>query len=233
MKPISILAVFLASCLALAAATLDWDNAANPAYVDGIQPGDDGSVAPSFLGGWVMTEAAAGGKIAIASSLDLGAGNRDVDSSEKAFKLHDVTGGYVDLFRFIDPLGLETGETFSVDIAVNFRGGYKGLDMRDATETSRFTFNVGNDDYVVSKAASGNGSIGSTYAAHTIFRFRFTQDTAEGGTWHLTRSGGVSSNVTGSYHGRIRSLKLYNGGQGDGQEDALYVNNLSITSSEP
>lgn len=120
-----------------------------------------------------------------------------------------------------------------MEIAVNFRGGYKGFDVRDASEASLFTFNVGNDDYVVSNATSGNGSIGNTYAAQTLFQFRFTQDTADGGTWNLARGGTINHSVTGAYSGRIRSLKIYNGGQRDIPEDALYFNNLLITSSAP
>jgi len=223
--------IFLST--AAAAVTLDRDSADRPAYADGIQPGDDGSIEPSFLGGWVMAEDVAGGKLSVASSLGLGAGTRDVDIDNKAFKLHDTGGGYADLFRFIDPLGLETGETFSLEIAVNFRGGYKGFDVRDASEKALFTFNIGNDDYVVSNAASGNGSIGNTYAAHTVFRVRFTQDSATGGTWTLVRAGAVTHSVTGAYTGRIRSLKIYNGGQRDIPEDALYFNNLMITSPSP
>ena len=233
MKFPAIFVVVAWAAAAAPAATLDSDYADNPAYADGLKPGEDGSSEPSFLGGWTMGEGVADRKFSIDSSLGLGAGALGLDRQSKAFKLHDTGGGYVDLFRFIDPLGLETGETFSLDLAVNFRGGYKGFDVRDAAENALFTFNIGNDDYVVSKAATGNGSIGNAYAARTLFNVRFTQNSATGGTWRLVRSGAITHSVTGTYSGRIRSIKLYNGGQRDIPEDALYFNNLLITSSAP
>lgn len=233
MKHLATVFVMVCAAMAARAATLDSDYADLPAYADGIKPGEDGSSEPSFFGGWTMADSVAGGAFSIASSAGLGAGALELDRNSKAFKLHAAGGGYADVFRFIDPLGLETGETFSLDLAVNFRGGYKGFDVRDASEQSLFTFNIGNDDYVISKAATGNGSIGNTYAARTLFSVRFTQDTASGGTWRLVRSGAIAHEVTGTYIGRIRSLKIYSGGQRDIPEDALYFNRLLITSPAP
>lgn len=233
MNYVPALLVLVCSSVAASAATLDSDYADSPVYADGIKSGDDGSSQPSFLGAWVMTDKVAGGIFSVASSLGLGNGAHELDRGGKAFKLHDASGGYADLFRFVDPLGLETGETLSLDLAVNFRGGYKGLDVRDTAEKTLFTFNIGDDDYIVSKAASGNGSIGNEYAAHTVFRVQFTQTTAERGIWRLARSGAITSALTGAYSGRIRSMKFYSGGQRDLPEDALYFNDLMITSSAP
>ena len=223
--------VCLAAASAAPAGVVDSDTAAHAAYQDGWTSGDDGSTDVSLLGGWVM--AASYPKASIETSAGLGSGMTDIDTEGKSFKLHNPDGGFLDAFRFIDPLGLDAGETFSIDLAVNFRGGFKGIDARDAKEKNIFTFNVGADDYVVSNAATGNGSIGNEYNAHSVFRIRFTQKDESGGTWEVVRSGGVSGTAMGTYSGRLRSIKLYNAGQGAGPENALFFNNLQITSDTP
>lgn len=226
-----ILLTLLLPLLAPAADIADLDRAHHAAYQDGWQPGDDGSSQPGWFGGWVMEEAASKTKIAIESSAGLGTGKTDVDRNGAAFKVYDPSGGYVDLYRFIDPLGLEAGETLSLDLAVNFRSGFKGMDARDADENALFNFNVGDEEYTVSKVSTGNGSVGSAYAAHTVFNLRFQQESEVGGTWTVTRSGDLAGTATGTYTGRIRSLKFYSGGHEGCPEDALYFNNLTLHSA--
>ena len=222
-------AILFAATTATAAA-IDDDNAGRPVYADGWQNFDDGSTNPDGLGGWVLGGGATDpGTIGIASSAGLGGGSGAIDSAGVAFKVHDPTGGFVDLFRFFDPAGLDAGETFSLDMAVNYRGGYKGIDLRsDSGDATIFNFNIGGDDYAVSQAASGNGSIGNAYSNDTVFHLEFSQTSLVGGTWSITRSGGVADYDTGTYTGRARSFKLYSGDQGSFGEDALYVNNLQI-----
>lgn len=229
MKPILIpLGVLAIACAPAIAEDVDNDQADRPAYKDGWTTGDDGSTSPTSLGKWVLGDNAKDPNIGIASSGGLGNGKSDIDTGGLAFKLHDPAKGYVDVFRYIDPMGLETGETLSIDIAVNFRGGYKGIDARDSNDATVFNFNIGGDDHVVSKAATGNASIGNTYAAHTFFTITFTQVSETGGAWTIVRGGGMTGTTSGKYSGRIRSLKLYNGGQEPGPENALYFNKIRV-----
>ena len=221
--------IFAVACADAFADDLDNDQADRPAYKEGWKTDSDGSSTPTLLGKWVLGDNAKEPNIAIASSGGLGSGNSDIDTSGVAFKLHDPAQGYVDAFRFIDPMGLETGETFSVDIAVNFRSGYKGIDARDASEATIFNFNIGGDDHVVSQAATGNGSVGNTYSAHTFFTLTFKQDSDTEGTWTIVRGGRLTGTATGKYSGRVRSLKFYNGDQESGPENAMYFNKLRIT----
>ena len=213
------------------AAGIDYDDAGAAAYADGWDQYDDGSVNPNGLGGWVLGgNAIDGSTIAITSSTSVGGGSGAIDSAGVAFKVHDPSGNYVDLFRFFDPAGLDAGETFSIDMAVNYRGGFKGMDLRsDAGDATIFNFNIGGDDYSVDQAATGNGSIGNAYSSDTVFHLAFTQTSLAGGAWAITRTGGVSDYDTGTYTGRAKSFKLYSGDQGSFGEDALYVNNLAIT----
>ncbi len=220
----------LLSAATTQAAGIDSDNASAAVYADGWDQYDDGSVNPNGLGGWVLGgNAIDGSTIDITSSISLGSGSGSIDSADVAFKIHDTTGGFVDLFRFFDPAGLDAGETFSIDMAVNYRGGYKGIDLRsDVGDATIFNFNIGGDDYAVSQALTGNGSIGNAYSNDTVFHLEFTQTTLAGGTWAITRSGGVSDYDSGTYTGRAKSFKLYSGSQGTLNEDALFVNNLAI-----
>lgn len=207
---------------------LDYDDASRAAYSDGWRVGDDGSASTGYLGAWVMGADSVAPRADIQSAAGLGTGKSDIDSNGKAFKLHDPGGGYVDVFRFFDPLGLEPGETFSIDLAVNFRGGFKGLDVRDDREAVIFNVNIGDDDYTVSKSVTGNGSIGP-YHAHTVLHISVTQTSLDTGKWAVTRKGGIPGVLTGTYEGQARSIKLYSGNQDAGPENALFFNNLEIT----
>lgn len=125
---------------------------------------------------------------------------------------------------------LEPGQSFSVDLAVNFRSGHRGLDLRSAGEERRiFNFNIGTEDHVVHGAATGNGSIGDAYHSDTVFTVTFTQTSTEGGTWKIERRGGVSADTTGTYEGQAGGVKFYVMDTDESPENDLWVNNLTIT----
>lgn len=225
----------LASAVSLKAqAILGTDNASAPEYAFGWTNGSDGSITgPGAYGQWFLnTNIASAYTIASAA----GVGNASaavIDSAGVSFRIFQ-TGSEAAAFRFIDPAGLGAGQTFSLQMAVNFRDGFKGIDLRGDTlgDPTIFNFNVGGDDYVVSNAATGNGSIGSTYSSFTIFTLSFTQVDGSGGTWSLDRTGGVTSATNGTYSGVARSFKLYQNSPNALTENALFVNNLS-TVPEP
>lgn len=125
---------------------------------------------------------------------------------------------------------LEPGQSFSVDLAVNFRSGSRGLDLRGAGDEQRlFNFNIGADDYVVHGASTGNGSLGDTYHSDTRFTVTFTQDSATGGTWKIERRGGVPVDAAGTYEGRAGGVKFYVMGTDETPENDLWINNLSVS----
>lgn len=123
---------------------------------------------------------------------------------------------------------LSVGQTLALDIAVNFRNGFKGVAMRDSGNAELFTFNIGGDDYSVLNASTGNGSIGNAYSNNTVFRIAMNQTSAGGGTWEITRSGGASDFDTGNYSGVISNFKLYVSQTGVGSENDLMANNISV-----
>lgn len=127
---------------------------------------------------------------------------------------------------------LTVGQSFSVDLAVNFRSGLKGMDLRSPQSDGEkviFNFNVGGDDYVVNKAATGSGSIGSNYDHRTAFKITFTQTTATGGSWEIERTGGVQGKVNGTYEGVAGGVKFYVSGTDGGKENDFWINNLTIS----
>jgi hypothetical protein len=214
---------------------LGTDNASAAAYTAGWTNGSDGFITgEGAFGQWFLSSTPpTGSGYVIENVTTLGTSNTALNSSGVSFGMY-APGAYLDAFRYLDPNGLAVGQTFSIQMAVNFRSGFKGFDLRGAGagDPTIFNFNIGGDDYVVGSAATGNGSIGNSYSSDTLFTLLFTQTSGTGGTWDITRSGGVSSFSTGTYDGIARSFKLYVGGTDPGGENYLFVNNLE-TIPEP
>ncbi len=167
-------------------------------------------------------------------NLSAGGLGGDISTAGRSWGMYGANGAQSDAFGFLkDGAGnnasLSVGQTLSVDIAVNWRNGYKGFAARNAADTEIFTLNTSGDDYVVLNAETGNGSIGVDYSINTVFRITMTQTSAGGGTWMITRSGGVSDVDTGTYTGVISNFKLYVGNTVTGSENDLFVNNVSVT----
>ena len=111
-----------------------------------------------------------------------------INTAGRAWRIYGVSGGASGhgesaAYGFLkDGSGkddtLLPGQTLSLDIALNFRNGYKGFAAKDANDAEIFTFNIGGDDYAVSHAASGNGSIGNAYSDNTVFHIAVTQTKA-------------------------------------------------------
>ena len=214
-------------------ANVGTDNASAAAYDSGWVNGTDGFITgPDAYGMWFLNDDTAEIIHETASVSSLSSNAPLLDTDGVSFRMYGANGSEATAFRFIDPNGLSTAQSFSIDIAVNFRNGYKGIDLRGLSEETIFNFNIGSDDYVVNNAATGNGSIGNTYSDDTLFHIVFEQVSPTGGNWTITRSGGVDDFASGTYEGVARSLKLYVGGTAGTDADALFFNNLS-TVPEP
>lgn len=222
------------------------DNAGNAAYGDGWQSGDNGGT--GFLA-WSLTSTAsnaansfAGQFIGDSQVLNNANGTNNganINTGGNSFGVYAnrATGSgstaFSDAFRDFAGGALAIGQTFSLDLAVNFRNGSKGINVQNVANnvtTNLFTFNVTNDDYLVADATTGNGSIGNTFDVNTAFRISLTQTSAAGGTWTIVRSGGVTDTDTGTYTGNPTTLHLFvnNTDQGANGENNLYANNLAI-----
>ena len=160
-----------------------------------------------------------------------------LDTGSASFRLsggwYEATLGnwaqaYAKAERWLDPAGLDVGQTFTFQMAVNYRNGAKGVDLFGLDGTKIFNFNVGGDDYLVGNATTGNGSIGNSYSNDTLLEFRFEQTNSAGGSWTITRSGGLSDLDAGTYTGVVRRFDFYAGGTDNNNPDALFFNNFAI-----
>ena len=238
MKPLitSLLPLLALGPIATSQVTPDDDNASRAVYDDGIQNFDNGSTtgAGTGFGGWVFNTSTTPGNFDIASGTSNGGLGR-IDASGESFRLFDTgaTGDFIEVFRFFDGGDLGVGQTFSFQMDVNFRDGFKGFRLRDTDDsTNIFQFEVGDqgsgDDYIVSNAATNNGSIGNSYDADTTFTLIFTQTSLTNGDWFITREGGVSDSDSGTYNGRVSSFQLYTFDAGSDPNNAILYNNFSV-----
>ncbi|MBI9020527.1 MAG: PEP-CTERM sorting domain-containing protein [Verrucomicrobia bacterium] len=214
----SIVALLLA--VSAGAAVIATDNASDIAYNSGWTNGTSGGTG---FGAWTLAAGGGNSGHLIGDSTDLAAPGADINVSGESFGMYGYSGEYADAWRYFSS-DLSVGQTFSIELAVNWRNGAKGLNLLTSGGTEIINFNVGGDDYTM-----GGTSIGNGYSDNTEFLFEFTQTSAGAGTWSITRSGGITDLDTGVYTGVAGGFKLYCGGtDGDGATNRLYANNIQV-----
>jgi hypothetical protein len=151
---------------------------------------------------------------------DSTAGSGDINSGGVSFGVYaNPSTAFADAVRGFGST-LSVGQTFSLDIAVNFRNGNKGFSLFDGG-TEIFNLNVGGDDYTIN-----GSSLSLAYSATAVFDLSFTQTTLTSGTYSVSIG---SNDFTNSYTGLASGFKLYNSGTDDGSAaNNLYFNNLAI-----
>jgi len=221
------------SAVALMAATPGSDNANDPAYDSGFSDGTDGGT-PQTFSSWTISINPPGGSAGsfIGDSTSLGAGNSggNINVAGETFGLFAHSGLNADATRSFDS-GLTAGQTFTIQLAVNFRNGNKGFDLRDATSATIFNLNIGGDTYSVNNVTTGGGNLfGDVYDSNTVFSISITQTDGTGGTWSVTRSGGLAGAASGTFTGVGTGIHLYNSMTtgGGAAEDNLFFNNLAV-----
>lgn len=186
------------------------------------------------------------GRFIGSSGLD-GMGNINTDG--KCFAIFanppgDPAPFYAARKTFAKP-ALATGDTITFQVVVNFRNGFKGFNLRDTSDTSVWTFNVGrvdgtNGGYYIrngpsSSANYDNGQQFGGYHANSVFTFTFTQRERVL-DWTVVRSGGMSATVTGSapvQSGTMGSARFFITGTDAGGLPAnnLYFNNFTFATT--
>jgi len=226
------LGIMLLSLISVSAfaATPGSDNANDPAYTSGWANLSDGGT-PATFGPWTLTVTPAGPNAGffIGDSTTLNSPGGNINTNSKSFGMFGHSGSTSDATRAFDS-ALTAGQTFSLDMAVNFRNGNKGFDLL-AGATSIFNLNTGSDAYTVSNAATGNGDLFSNaYSANTVFHLTLTQVSVGGGNWEVDRSGGLTGTASGTYSGDATGFHLYESQTtgGGAAEDNLFANNLQV-----
>ena len=209
---------------ALIASIVGLDNASATAYDDGWTSGDNGSILGSPFTGWTLNSNGFDSGFFIGDSTGLASPGADINSAGESFGLFGHSGQTATATRSFNGGGLLLGQMFSIDIAVNFRNGNKGINLDDASGNQLFNFNVGGDDYT----AQGS-SIGDAFGQDTSFNLKFTQTSAAGGTWQVSRFGEVLDFDTGTYSGIAGGFELYvSGTENGGPQNNFFANNISI-----
>lgn len=151
---------------------------------------------------------------------DSTAGSGDINTAGVSFAVYANPGNaFANADRNFDS-SLLSGQTFSLDLAVNFRNGNKGFNLYDGA-TEIFNFNVGSNMYSINGVDTG-----LTYDAASVFHLSFTQTSLAGGTYTVSRGANMFSNT---YTGDASGFRLYNSGTDDGgNSNNLYFNNLTI-----
>ncbi len=127
---------------------------------------------------------------------------------------------------------LREGHSFSIDIAVNFRNGHKGIILLNG-DTILFNFNVGElngqDAYFYELNGNGNRfDTGWSYDAQSVISFLFTQGTGTVMTIRMERGADLIE-LEAALAARPDRTQLYTSRTtGGGSDNDLYFNHLEI-----
>jgi hypothetical protein len=160
---------------------------------------------------------------------DSTAGGGNVNVGGNAFAIYAHSGTNANAVRdFADPLAT-VGDFFFCRFTLNYRNGFKGIALRDGTNTNQFLFQAASDAYETF-AEDGNGYIntGWGYTGSGIYDLRYTVN-ANTRVFSVTRD--FSETVTRTISSSSLSISnvlffIGNTDNGDSQNN-LYFNSLS------
>ena len=154
----------------------------------------------------------------------------DINSDGNAFGMF-AHSGQTSASTIPLPRTMEEGDIFEFQVALNFLGGAKGFDLRNASNDGQLNFNAGNDanDYRIEESTIFERDD----ADNTVLSFTFTQ-TATELQWQVVRSGEFSGTATGSEPispETIHNIRFYNDNSGSESGDNFFFNNFLFTVS--
>jgi hypothetical protein len=131
---------------------------------------------------------------------------------------------------------LDNGDIFSIDMAIAYRNGNKGIDLRDSSGTTLFNFNVGNNTYYFNGTDLSAPGYSWLYNDTSVFRLSATRIVGNTYDIRLTRfvNNATQETVlsTFSFGSAISRLNLYCGDTDPGVTQKMYnylvFNNLRI-----
>ena len=128
--------------------------------------------------------------------------------------------------RLFDGGALTAGQSFLIELGVDFRNGFKGIDLFSGTFQNVWNFNVWGDTYCPGGAALPEPV--APYVANSVFSIRANQLTSS--TFEVLVSRGGSNLYTSTaIDGAVNGFKLYIGETtGGGDANNLLANNLQI-----
>ncbi len=165
------------------------------------------------------------------------AGAGDINTDGQSFGLFANPSGspnpYAAATRKFAKPALTTGDVFSFKLTVNNRSpGNRGFDLRNASGTGVFNFDVRSGGYYVN--GDGGASFNASHNANTVFTFTFTQRERRV-DYTIQRTGGITASASGSFNaasGTIADVRFYISGASAGDASNFYFNQFSLT-TEP
>ena len=168
---------------------------------------------------------------------DATAGAGDINTSGNSFGIYANPGSaFATASRaFSSPLSV--GQTFSVDLGVNFDNGNKGFNLLNGSQGEIFNFNVGSGASVSSSngTINPNTAVSYDYGGAAAIQLQVTVDSASQISYSVSRSSPQGLQGT-LFDGTVTGLTstpsafaLYNSGTDNGDaQNNLYFNNLGI-----
>jgi hypothetical protein len=185
----------------------------------------NGANGGSGFGAWNLFTTGTAGNF-LGSSSSQGFGN--IDTSGQSFGMYGNPSGdnYFNAERSFSS-SLNTGDTFSINLALAFRNGNKGISLYSggfAPANEVWNFNVGGDNYT-----AGGSNLGWAYSQTSIFNLLATQTGANTYSISLTRGGDLyTTNISGL--GGLSGFKMYVGSTDAGNDlNNLFANSLQTT----
>lgn len=200
------------------------DNAAN--YGGAGEPGwTNGSTAGAGFAAWNLYTGGGSAGNFLGSSATAGFG--DIDTGGQSFGMWGNPTGTTNYFNAERAFSsaLSTGDTFSIDLAIAYRNGNKGINLyAGGFGTEVWNFNAGGDQYY-----AGGSTLGWAYDQASVFKLTATQTSAtQVGISLIRGTDTYSTNVTVA--SGLSGFKAYVGSTDDGNAlNNLFINNLQTT----
>lgn len=185
----------------------------------------NGANAGSGFNAWNLFSTGTAGNF-LGSSSSQGFGNIDTDGQSFGMFGNPSGDNYFNAERSFSS-SLNTGDTFTINLAVAFRNGNKGISLFSggfAPANEVWNFNVGGDNYT-----AGGSNLGWSYNQTSIFNLLATQTSANTYTISLTRGSDLyTTNISGL--GGLSGFRMYVGSTDTGNDlNNLFANSLQTT----
>ena len=199
------------------------DDASDMTYGDGWSNEENGGFGFEKWDLWTNLEGGNAGHFISSSSGD---GFGDIDVNSNSFGMYGNPSGdnYANAQRLVKNWG--DGATFTIDLAIAYRNGNKGIDIFDSDFNKLWTFKAENDKYY-----AGGVEQSWAYSQTSIFIITVTQN---GSNLDISIERGTDTYSTTINNESLYAFKLYVGSTDVGNAlNNLYFNNLKIEYSDP
>ncbi|MDY0078053.1 MAG: T9SS type A sorting domain-containing protein [Bacteroidales bacterium] len=155
-----------------------------------------------------------------------GQGFGDINTDSKAFGMYGNPSGdnYANAQRLVN--NWADGASFTIDLAIAYRNGFKGIDVFALGFENVFNFNANNDSYFTGGVEQSSWG----YSQTSIFTITISQN---GDDLNISVQRGSDTYSTTISSKTFYAFKLYVGSTEGGDLNNLYFNSLKVEYSDP